>query len=216
MREPAALQAALALVTRPAQARTASHQPLPSGMTFLLEVAAGENDAASEARRITGRSDKALRRAAGFFIEQCLLSQSDNSYRVLGARAEDPQAALRRHMVLLMKWLHPDTVEQHRSAADVDRSVFASRIAAAWDDLKTGDRRSAYDQRIARRECTGGSGRTAVAVIKLGPTGRATARVKKSRASSMRLTRSTSRPRLRARRYDPLLIRIARLLWRRG
>ncbi len=84
MREPAALQAALALVMRPAQARTASHQPFPSGMTFLLEVAAGDNDAVSEARRITGRSDQALRQAAGFFIEQCLLSQAANSYRVLG------------------------------------------------------------------------------------------------------------------------------------
>ena len=216
MREPAALQAALALVTRPAQARTASHQPLPSGMTFLLEVAAGDNDAASEARRITGRSDKALRRAAGFFIEQCLLSQAANSYRVLGVGSEDPQAVLRRHMVLLMKWLHPDTAEQHRSAADVDRSVFASRIAAAWDDLKTDDRRSAYDRQIARQGYLGGSGRTAVAAIKLGPTRPATARVQKSKASSMRPKRWAPRPRPRARRYDPLLIRIARLLWRRG
>ena len=216
MREPAALQAALALVTRPAQARTASHQPLPSGMTFLLEVAAGENDAASEARRITGRSDKALRQGAGFFIEQCLLSQAANSYRVLGVGADDPQAVLRRHMVLLMKWLHPDTSEQHRSAADVDRSVFASRIAAAWDDLKTGERRATYDQQIARQGSFENSDRTAVAAIKLGPTRHATARVNKKKASSMRPTRSASRPRPRARRYDPLLIRIARLLWRRG
>ncbi len=123
---------------------------------------------------------------------------------------------LRRHMVLLMKWLHPDTAEQHRSAADVDRSVFASRIAAAWDDLKTDDRRSAYDQQIARQGYLGGSVRTAAAAIKLGPTRHADGAGEKEKSLKHASQSLGASPQTTSKKYDPLLIRIARLLWRRG
>ena len=152
MREPAAVQAALVLAKRPAQARGARRLPLPRGMTFLLEVASGDEEALSAAREMTQRTDGALRDAAGFFIEQVLLTGSPDSYRVLGGSVDDPRATLRRHMVLLMKWLHPDAVAQHGMAADVDRSVFANRIAEAWDNLKTTERRDAYNQKLEREQ----------------------------------------------------------------
>ncbi len=152
MREPAALQAALVLAKRPAQARGARRLPLPRGMTFLLEVASGDEGALSAAREMTQRTDGVLRDAAGFFIEQVLLTGSPDSYRVLGGRADDARATLRRHMVLLMKWLHPDAAAQHGTAADVDRSVFANRIAQAWDNLKTTERRDAYNRKLEREK----------------------------------------------------------------
>ncbi len=43
-------------------------------------------------------------------------------------------------MILLLKWLHPD------SGVDQARSVFASRVIRAWEDLKTPGRRAAYDR----------------------------------------------------------------------
>ena len=43
-------------------------------------------------------------------------------------------------MALLMRWLHPDV------AREGERAVFAQRIAAAWNTLKTPERRAAYDQ----------------------------------------------------------------------
>jgi curved DNA-binding protein CbpA len=51
-------------------------------------------------------------------------------------------------MVLLVKWLHPDKDPQGQ------RSVFASRVTSAWDDLKTPDRRAGYDKgrRIAAQK----------------------------------------------------------------
>jgi hypothetical protein len=42
-------------------------------------------------------------------------------------------------MALLIKWLHPD------SAREGQQSVFVNRVTLAWDDLKTPDRRVAYD-----------------------------------------------------------------------
>ena len=43
-------------------------------------------------------------------------------------------------MTLLLQWLHPDL--DHREA----RSVFAAKVTRAWNDLKTPERRAAYDR----------------------------------------------------------------------
>ena len=56
--------------------------------------------------------------------------------------AQSPNATpseLRQHMALLMKWLHPD------SAQEEPQSIFVNRVTLAWDDLKTPERRAAYD-----------------------------------------------------------------------
>ena len=217
MRETAAIQAALNLVARPALSRRAMDQPLPSGLTFLLEVAAGDTEALAEAHRITERSEAELQHAAGFFIEQGLLSQDvTNSYRVLGAASEDAQETLRRHMVLLMKWLHPDIAERHRSAGEVDRSVFAHRVNAAWDDVKTRERRSAYDRRVALQGDRGAAARVGEAAIRLGSRRRQSGPKKKDKVSGMRPKRSVARPRRRSMGSEPLLVRIVRALWRHG
>ena len=87
----------------------------------------------------TERSEAVLRQAAEFFIEQILMSPVSGSYRVLGANRDASGAELRHNMALLVRWMHPDV------AASVDRSMFAGRVTLAWDDLKTAERRAAYD-----------------------------------------------------------------------
>ena len=95
-----------------------------------------------------GRSRETVCEAAAFFIEQILLSPDADSYRVLGARPEATNYELRRNMALLLRWLHPDHDGQGA------RSVFVGRVTRAWNDLKTQERRAAYDQsrRIALAE----------------------------------------------------------------
>jgi DnaJ-class molecular chaperone len=81
-----------------------------------------------------------IRDAATFFIEQILVTADSDSYRVLGASPSATPRELRHNMASLIKWLHPD------SARDGPQSVFVNRVTRAWDDLKTPERRAAYDR----------------------------------------------------------------------
>jgi curved DNA-binding protein CbpA len=74
-----------------------------------------------------------------------LFAPESDSYRVLGAREKASTAELRQNMALLLKALHPDIGENK------DRAVFAGRVTRAWEDLKTPDRREAYDRERALR-----------------------------------------------------------------
>ena len=87
-----------------------------------------------------GRPPEVVREAATFFIEQILLAPGGDSYRVLGSGPAATASELRHNMALLMRWLHPDV------AREDERAVFAARIAAAWNTLKTPERRAAYDR----------------------------------------------------------------------
>ena len=105
----------------------------------LLRIAAGDDDVTRQASAATRISPTTVREAASFFIEQAMLHPEANSYRVLGARPEASSGELRRNMALLLRWLHPD----HGPG---ERSVFAHRVTRAWSDLKTEERRRAYDR----------------------------------------------------------------------
>ena len=138
-----ALRLAIDLLHVPSRVRQIRMDPLPQGVSFLLRIAAGDSSAMREASRVTDRSSEVLRNAAAFFIEQILLATESDSYRVLGATPNATASELRYHMALLIKWLHPD------SAQEGSQSVFVNRVTVAWDNLKTAERRAAYDQ--ARR-----------------------------------------------------------------
>jgi DnaJ domain len=140
MREAMALRSAIDLMHVPSRVRIARSEPLPSGLDKLLGIAAGEQTEISAAMASTGRSCDVVKDAAAFFIEQILLHPNADSYRVLGASSDATTAELRRNMALLMRWLHPDADPQGR------RSMFASRVTLAWNDLKTAERRAAYDR----------------------------------------------------------------------
>lgn len=150
----AAIEIALSIARQPTLARLAQSANLPAGMTQLLEIAAGEPAALASAQAASGEPEAALRSAASFFIEQVLFAPDVDSYRVLGCTKETSSRCLRRHMVLLMKWMHPDVAANAGDATEIDRSVFATRVTQAWEDLKTDARRTAYDTDTARRRDT--------------------------------------------------------------
>jgi hypothetical protein len=153
MGDEEALRVAVDLLHVPSRVRMVRADPLPQGVPLLLHIAAGDPEAAREATRMTDRSPDVVREAAAFFIEQILLCPEADSYRVLGASPQAPSSELRHNMASLIKWLHPDMDRQ------AQQSVFVNRVTLAWDDLKTPERRAAYDQerraleakRLARR-----------------------------------------------------------------
>ena len=152
-----ALRVAVDLLHVPSRVRMIRADPLPQGVPLLLRIAAGDREATREAARTSDRSLDVVEEAAAFFIEQILLWPEADSYRVLGASPQATSSELRHNMALLVKWLHPDMDRQGR------QSVFVNRVTMAWDDLKTPERRAAYDQGRraldARKPARGGDGR---------------------------------------------------------
>lgn len=146
MRSQAALREALDLIHVPSRVRHMRASPLPDGVDLLLRIAAGDEVAEVQAAGIVDRPVGEIREAAAFFIEQVLLAPEADSYRVLGASPDASRTELRQNMALLMRWLHPDR------DAEASRALFAGRVTGAWDDLKTSDRRRAYDQRVRQSE----------------------------------------------------------------
>ncbi len=167
MDQTAALRLAIDLWQVPSRVRAGRASPLPDGISLLLRLANKDDDAGLACAKATGRDPDFLRDAATFYIEQILLAPGADSYRVLGLTPAASPAELRRHMALLLRWLHPDV------ATGSERSVFAGRITAAWDDLKTPERRAEYDCRLieaaprkpARKPGLGRSTKTAFPLI---------------------------------------------------
>lgn len=139
MSDRMALKIAIDLVHVPSQVRVFRSEPLPDDVLMLLRIAAGDEETEHTAVALTGRSPETIRRAARFYIEQILFAPDADSYRVLGTAAEASAGDLRRNVALLLRWLHPDL------DLGGQRSIFIGRVTAAWNDLKTPERRLAYD-----------------------------------------------------------------------
>lgn len=144
----AALRNALDLFLMPSRIRQVQREPLPEGVCELLQIAAGDQSILRAAAERSDRDPSVVRNAAIFFIEQVQLAKDSDSYRILGADQDATMHELRRNAALLLKWLHPDA-----QAADA-RAALAARVTAAWNDLKTPERRAAYDNRVARTEAS--------------------------------------------------------------
>ena len=155
MRRVQALALALSLSERPRAARSANALPVPKGVTFVLEVAAGDEQAIREAARLTGRSEADLRNAAGFFIEQILLAPTADSHRILGSNRDATSAELRRHMALIMRWLHPDLVSD-KFGNDLNRSLYTKRVTEAWEFIKAQKRQAGSEVPEPRRNVSAG------------------------------------------------------------
>jgi hypothetical protein len=139
MSERMALKIAIDLIHVPSQVRLLRSEPLPDGVLMLLRIAAGDAEAGNTASLLADRPLDVVRRAATFFIEQILFAPNADSYRVLGTSARATSTELRQNVALLLRWLHPDLDPA------VERSVFIGRVTTAWNDLKTPERRAAYD-----------------------------------------------------------------------
>ncbi|MEJ8572809.1 J domain-containing protein [Microbaculum marinum] len=137
-----ALYVALDLARVPTLAGLIREQPLPPGILMLIKIGAGSQEALEDAVCSTGESPGRIREAAALYLEQVLLAGNSDSYRTLGVEPDASQETLREHMRWLMKWLHPD---RNRSDWEV---VFAERVIAAWQDLKSPERRAAYDRSL--------------------------------------------------------------------
>lgn len=144
MGEETALELAVGLLQLPSRARALRSAPLPRDVDALLNIVAGEGHARADAARLTGLTEARVGDAAGFYIEQILLHPDADSYRALGASAEATNDQLRRNMALLLRWLHPD------HEANSERTIYAGRITAAWNNIKTAERRLAYDTKRIR------------------------------------------------------------------
>lgn len=141
-----AIDCALNLYANPSLVRAYQQRNLPPDMHQLLQAATGLGSGAYDAAG-SGASSTHLEEAASFFIEQVLLDQESDSFRVLGCGRDASYQDLRRNMALLMHWLHPDSLPAMRGATG--RGVFATRVTRAWNDLKSDERRNAYVQALA-------------------------------------------------------------------
>jgi len=139
MREETSLELAVGLLQLPSRARALRDAPLPRDVDALLNIVAGEGRERADAARLTGLTETKVGDAASFYIEQILLHPDADSYRALGANAEATNDELRRNMALLLKWLHPD------HEANSERTIYVGRVTNAWNNIKTAERRSAYD-----------------------------------------------------------------------
>lgn len=132
-----ALRAAFDLLAAPSRRRQLRKTPLPNDIVLLLRIVADDLEAIEACAGHVEKSPNQLHEAAAFYIEQVMLAPQADSYRVLGARRDAPSAELRRHLGYLCKWLHSDR--------ETARSVFLLRVTQAWNNVKTPERRRAYD-----------------------------------------------------------------------
>jgi hypothetical protein len=143
-----ALKIAIDLLHVPSRVRLYRSGSLPDGVPTLLRIVTDDTEVRAAAG-LADRPPEVIRQAAAFFIEQILFAPDADSYQVLGASPQASSAELRENMGLLLRWLHPDLDPKGK------RSIFIGRVTAAWNDLKTPERRAAYDQ--ARRNAIGRS-----------------------------------------------------------
>jgi hypothetical protein len=136
-----ALFHALDLLRRPILAAAMREQPVPDGVLLLVRIAADDAAALNEAAAIVSEPRPRIREAAVLYLQHVLLAGADH-YRALGVERGAAQEKLREHFGALMKWLHPDRARSQWEA------TFAERVLAAWDVLKSPERRAAYDRTL--------------------------------------------------------------------
>jgi len=144
------IRAAISLLMTPSRVHILRDRELPKDIDVLLRVAARDSETLRNAVSSTERSASVIENAAEFYIEQILLAPNSDSYRILGGTHDAPISELRRNMTLLLRWLHPDI------GGDATQA-YASRVTKAWSDLKTPDRRAAYDLTLKPRSGTTGA-----------------------------------------------------------
>lgn len=153
MSDLSALHHALAVYDTPGLLRRVRRSQLPEGIDVLVELAAGAPEMSAELEERTGRTGQDLRRAAAFYIEQVMLAPEADCWRILGANGPVDPASLRRRMALLLKWAHPDLPSSQSADRGFEPGLFARRITAAWEDVKSG---RAARQRPAGRDALAG------------------------------------------------------------
>lgn len=131
-----AVELALALMAVPRGLDEVRARPLPPDMLALLKAAAGDAETlAAEAGRYRSAVN-VVQEACATFVQQVLLLERNDPFRVLGCAPEADDEQLRQHFRWLQRWLHPDRDPEGWV------SVFADRVNAAWNVLKRPERRA--------------------------------------------------------------------------
>jgi hypothetical protein len=138
--EAPALASALALRRSPLGARPRPDERLPEGVLLLVRIAAGDEQALAQAQNASLETADTLREAATFYLQQVLFANDASSYRMLGVDTDAPDEQIREHYRWLARWLHPD-----RNANEWE-VIYADRVSQAWQNLRTAERRSRYDE----------------------------------------------------------------------
>jgi hypothetical protein len=128
-----ALEAALALSRAPNMVRLLRRQPLPMGITLLLQIVAGDDRALKEATRLTGLNENDVTAVVELYILRVMLFRGASPRRVLGVEDGAERGQTRRHMGYLMGWLHPD------KTGNTWRVAFSRRVLEAWRQVDMGD-----------------------------------------------------------------------------
>lgn len=134
-----ALEVALALMRLPSLRSSLRLQPLPEDVEQLIVLAAGVAVPLAAASARSGELPAQVLEAARFYIREIMLFHGADAYRVLGVSPSASEAQIKLNYRHLQHWLHPDRVGNDWE------SVFATRINAAWHELRTPARRAAYD-----------------------------------------------------------------------
>lgn len=108
-------------------------QPLPEGITELLELAVSDDQVLAQLSpaAVMGISPVMLRAAVRFFVRRALFVVDADDYRVLGLQQAADQTLIEKHYDLLMRLLRQD---KQRGSTD---SV--ARIGAAYETLSRVD-----------------------------------------------------------------------------
>ncbi len=138
-----ALAVALDLLRTPAMRGVLRSRPLPDDVGELIELAAGEPARVARVAASRGEAPAQVLEAARFYVREILLfaGAGADAYRVLGVAPGASAEQIKLHHRHLQHWLHPD-----RRGNDWE-SAFATRINAAWSELRTPERRAAYQAR---------------------------------------------------------------------
>ncbi len=125
----------------PSQVRLFRSEPLPDGVLMLLRIAAGDEESEQTAvasnRSVAGQSYEKPRCSSSsrscLLLTPTVIGCSERTRRQAPANLD----AMSR---CLLRWLHPDFDPRG------ERSVFIGRVTTAWNNLKTPERRTAYDE----------------------------------------------------------------------
>lgn len=112
-------------------------QPLPEGITELLELAIAEDEVLTKVSpaAVMGISPVMLRAAVRFFVRRALFIANGDHHRVLGVPPNAPLTLIEKHYDLLMRLLRQD--KQRGSAESVNR------VGQAYEVLSRTDRHAA-------------------------------------------------------------------------
>lgn len=138
-----ALEQALALRSAPSLRQVLRSRPLPAGVLVVLEIAGGNRQTVLACARKSAESPRVLAEAAVLFVQQVLFFEGADHYRLLGVGVDAKQDTIHEHYRWLLRWLHPDRGEQRWE------TTFAERVTAAWNVLRSPERRAAYDAQLS-------------------------------------------------------------------